>query len=497
MPSSPAGEIARPPVALASKQTIPAPAPEALKIATSWQAHDGHIISLVPTTSPPALVSTDGDKHVRVWSTAGDLWGHFQLAGVDPGNTFIWPPPHVIAAQHALMNVAKGLCKRMGLASGGSHDDDSKKKRRSFARKSMKVAKEKDGTTSAASDKKSAKKVIVKSANEPEVSKKERKYPRKKGPNIVASEGDSNAFLTEPRTSPTATPTASESETGGGTTADETNEAPAPPKPISDRPSAAAKALAAIKQEPPKEREMIDENLFDDDDDVPFDGGDEKTEEEIGKRLVADKEVRRAHFNSMIRDHGFSRGFKSYRHLQSRLENSEKRGQKLSIPDSPANNRRKGDSIAELSEQRTNFFGRDAADFGVLLETSKDTDHWSQSTKNMGPRSCSEGALLRYAQAAVHSMTRTVYDEMRVDVTKIDLKELRKPSFIAALDVRPEVTPEFRRDASSATAQAVQKILAPKASSEIGGGGLNRSASAPRRMTALQGAGSSMVSKSK
>lgn len=210
------------------------------------------------------------------------------------------------------------------------------------------------------------------------------------------------------------------------------------------------------------------------------------------------KAVQRAQFNSMVKDHGFSSGFKSFRHLQSRVENSEKHSKKLSVPESPTNNRCKGDSLAELNKQRTNFFGREAADFGVLLETRKDTENWGQSTRNMGPRSCSEGALLRYAQAAVHNMTRTVYEDMGVDVTKTDMRELRKPSFIAALDVRlrTEVGPEFVRDSSSATTQAVQKMFSPKSPPDAMGG-LSRSSSAPRRLTALQGAGSSMVGSGK
>jgi hypothetical protein len=383
MSTSPSGS----PNAFLAKQSIPAPAPEALKIATSWQAHEGYIVSLVPTTSPPALVSTDGDKHVRVWSTSGELWGHFQMAGVEPGNTFVWPPPHVLAAQRALMKIAKDMCKRMGLrTSGANKEEDSKKSRlrRSIQKKTSKGFKDKD----------KEKEVLPFSA------------PERKAKNV----------------------------------------------------------------------EISDENLFDDDDDVPGDGEGEKpglSQEEKEKRKVC----RREHFDAMVRNHGFSNGFKSYQHFQSKASQQQE--------ESPTNaSRRKVESLANLHKERVSFFKRDAADFGVMLGTRKDSEHWTQSTRNMGSRSCSEGALLRYAQAAVESMSRTVYDELGVDVSRTDMKQLRKPSFVMALDVRKEVTPEFHRDPSSSTAQVVQKIFSSK---------LTRSASAPRRMTALHSAGNSMV----
>jgi hypothetical protein len=204
------------------------------------------------------------------------------------------------------------------------------------------------------------------------------------------------------------------------------------------------------------------------------------------------KAQKRSQFNSMVQKSGFSGGFKSYRHF---FDSLEKHG-KMNSPESPAATRRKSHQSDLVTKQRSNFFKRDPGDFGVLVETKKDTDHWSQSTRTMGPRSCSEGALLRYAQSAVQNATRSVYDDMRVDVTKTDMRQLRKASFIAGLDMRPEVTPEFLRDASSATAQAVQKMLAPTKPSDPFGG-INKSSSAPRRLTALQGAGNSMVGSGK
>eukprot|EP00425_Heterocapsa_triquetra_P018497 CAMPEP_0195128218 /NCGR_PEP_ID=MMETSP0448-20130528/138705_1 /TAXON_ID=66468 /ORGANISM="Heterocapsa triquestra, Strain CCMP 448" /LENGTH=1457 /DNA_ID=CAMNT_0040166005 /DNA_START=121 /DNA_END=4491 /DNA_ORIENTATION=+ len=91
--------------------------PETFKIVNAWPAHQSAIVSLSSATSPAALVSIDADKEVKVWSTAGDLWGHFSLKGGLDGNEHpvaVWPPPHALAAQLSLMSTAKGLCKRMG-----------------------------------------------------------------------------------------------------------------------------------------------------------------------------------------------------------------------------------------------------------------------------------------------------------------------------------------------------------------------------------------------
>merc|ERR1719149_539556 len=48
------------------KQGLPTPSPNSMKVAASWQAHEDPIVSLVSTTNPPALVSTDVKKQVKV-----------------------------------------------------------------------------------------------------------------------------------------------------------------------------------------------------------------------------------------------------------------------------------------------------------------------------------------------------------------------------------------------------------------------------------------------
>ncbi|CAE7037320.1 unnamed protein product [Symbiodinium sp. CCMP2456] len=92
--------------------------PEAIQVVGAWPAHGQGISSLVISGSPPALVSVDSAKEVKVWSTTGDIWGHFSMRKVDsrPLPTAVWPPPHVLAVQMSLIRIAKGLCRRMGFS---------------------------------------------------------------------------------------------------------------------------------------------------------------------------------------------------------------------------------------------------------------------------------------------------------------------------------------------------------------------------------------------
>lgn len=90
--------------------------PEAIRVVGAWPAHLTAVISLVPVSDPAALVSLDVSKDVRVWSSAGDLWGHFSIRSVEGSLPPVvkWPPPHCLAAQTSLMRSAKGLCRKMG-----------------------------------------------------------------------------------------------------------------------------------------------------------------------------------------------------------------------------------------------------------------------------------------------------------------------------------------------------------------------------------------------
>merc|ERR1712139_209217 len=107
---------------------------------------------------------------------------------------------------------------------------------------------------------------------------------------------------------------------------------------------------------------------------------------------------------------------------------------------------------------RSAFFACEANDFGVSFITKREIDRWERSTKGMGTRSSSEGALLRFATAGVQEVTRSVYQDLGVDVSKTDANMLKRPSFLARLDRRPEVEQSFITDPSSSTAQVVAKL---------------------------------------
>merc|ERR1719454_1066806 len=168
---------------------------------------------------------------------------------------------------------------------------------------------------------------------------------------------------------------------------------------------------------------------------------------EDGEAPKADAKVfSRDQMTKMIRNRGFSSGFQNYKQFLSKSRSQQSSGETA---------RRKGESLSNLDAQRSSFFGREASDFGVSFITRKETDHWERSTKGMGVRSSSEGALLRFAQTAVQDQTRTVLEDLGVDVSKTDMFQLRRPSFLANLDRRPEVQGE---DLSSSTAQMVATL---------------------------------------
>jgi WD40 repeat protein len=443
------------------KQGVPTPTPEALKVSTSWQAHDNLIVSLVSTSSPPSLVSTDTEKQVKVWSTSGELWGHFQMAGVEPGNTFLWPPPQVLAAQHALMTIAKGLCKKLGLRTSGVSQDNiaakghaGDRRTRRDKRKSQKALKDtanSSGSEKKAKDKKKPEKKVVVFGEETDPRKKYQAMMRKK--KEASSEGEEAApqFMTEPPPSDPFPSSVQTPASAGAASDSDTGAAAAP----AAKPTA-AKVLPAKKElvntggssEAPAP-ETADENLFDDGD-VNDPGG-------IGDDELGGRETPKAHtkafsrqqMTKMVRNRGFSSGFQSYRTFMSKSQSAE---------GSVDITRRKGESLSQLDSQMSTFFGREASDFGISFITRKETDHWDRSTRGMGARSSSEGALLRFAQTAVQDATKCVFDDLGVDVSKTDMWQLRKPSFLARLDRREEVQHDFLSNPASSTAQAVAQM---------------------------------------
>jgi len=211
-----------------------------------------------------------------------------------------------------------------------------------------------------------------------------------------------------------------------------------------------------VSEDDAKESTLLPGILFDDGD-VNADGDDGGM---LGGGAAPKANARsfsREQMTKMIRNRGFSSGFQNYKQFMSKSHSQ--------VSPTGETVRRKGDPLSNLDAQRSCFFGRDASDFGVSFITRKETDHWHQSTKSMGVRSSSEGALYRFAQAAVLDQTRSVYDDLGVDVSKTDMYQLRKPSFLAHLDRRPEVEHGFLLDPASSTAKTVATMK-----SEMGNG---------------------------
>merc|ERR1719486_1836484 len=121
----------------------------------------------------------------------------------------------------------------------------------------------------------------------------------------------------------------------------------------------------------------------------------------------------------MIKNHAFSSGLSSYKQLRT---------VRHQVRDSSINEK-------EMEAQKKDFFSRHASAFGVELSSERDRRNWELGARGMGPRSTSEGALLRYARNTVESTTQSVYRDLKIDVKNCTMKDIRRPSFVARLDV--------------------------------------------------------------
>jgi len=489
---------------LLSRQGVPIANPEGLRLVTSWQAHDCRIQSIMTTTSPPGLVTTDDYRGVKVWSTIGELWADFTLYGLDAPLVFTWPPPHVLGAQHALMNIAKRLCHRMGLPTSR---DAEKQAQKDLARKSKFIRRLTEKGAAA----------LTASAAKADGTKKKGKAQKgddeadaTAGPSVLMTELPEPAPATPPAAQPTPPATASSSGAAGAAADGESLE---PETSAAGSPSGAvateAKPVEAEDEEvdldaPVEEEVDLDAPAEEVDLDGPAEEEEAAGEEEAAAVEVAEddqsidldalgseegedsaRQKRKAFTTSqlrdMIRNHGFSSGFQSYKQFHERGKNKPPQKETSA-------KRRLGQSLTRLEVQRHSFFGRQPDDFGVKLRRDQDKENWKGITQGMGRRSESEGALLRFSQSAVDEMTRAVRDDLGVDVSKVSLRQMRKASFIERLDVnKVSYDP---KNSSSATAQAVKKVLHPEG---------------PRRMTtlfsprksAMGGAGSMIVGRGK
>jgi hypothetical protein len=355
------------------------PKPECWKAVGAWRASEVPVLSLVSTTSPPGLVSADMSKTVKVWSTAGELWAHFSLLVQDgiPEPVTLWPPPHSLAAQLALMKIAQGLTERLGMVT-------SKKQRRA------------------------EEKALRKSQNK-------RCKTQSEVDEIVLSRSRFNT-------------TTSSSQRGSS---DDFGQ-------------------------------VLDFELLP----SPDEGGEPEATDEQGEEQAVRKGMTQNQIREMVRSGAFSSGFTSYKAFKVAATRTEQSTPKQTR--TPISHHQPSDR--SLNAKRADFHDRRASSFGLTLWTTSDEDHWQMSTRGLGSRSSSDGALVRFTKHAVTDMTRTVYSELGVDVRTTNRSTIRRPSFPQKLDIsgvsRPDLLPD-PKSATTATGQAVQRILNTTAPPDI------------------------------
>jgi len=422
--------LAQPPK---DEAALPKPRPDLLKVVGAWPAHLGSVASLVSAGSPPALVSMDSAKEVKVWSTAGDLWGHFSTIpseGVPP-TVAVWPPPHVLAAQVVLMRSAKDLCRRMGFD-----------------------------------------KLVHKATNAPETPAQG--APRGKAARLALDEagGARDGDATSPMAALGGTDRdgaffpMSPTSTAAATPA-------APGRPAADADGAASAKLSCAQPFDPSLSVVTDGSFVESADEeealeqleaaalpgVPPRAAMSPSHPSVSsfRSVASDAEAGGAagaaqalrgredsklftsnQMSEMIRNKAFSSGCRSYTQFVRRGD------KRRAIP--------KSESLTQL--ERT----RNASNFGVELFTNKECRAWEASRHRMG-HSASEGALLRFAMQAADDMTKSVKENLGVDVTTVSRREMNKPSFIARLDINGV--------ASSVTAQAAKKATMRDSSQRV------------------------------
>jgi len=507
---------------------------EAFKVLTVWKAHASPMLSLATVDAayaPPALVSTSSEYEVKVWNTTGELWGQFSMRGQDAPLT-LWPPPHVLAAQQALMRFSRYLEGRVGLPSKRHKfvlalqyvarlkvmGRDIHKKHQSGSSGSgaaptpVTPAAAKDGAAAeeaeqspdsdaaagspssvaggraSKSSKQGASKSVCKrqtsapfitatnedaeAQNATAAAEETNSATDTDGGNELAAvaEGDAQAGLDGGDAKHGRISTQSDSRSASGQSGATTPKGASAPPPLSASAVSAglqadtiAEEQAGVSTSPPSLQTTQKLGLEDPDEMVDeVDEDDEAAAEK--KKMFSSEQMRH-----MVKHHAFSSGFQTYKSFMGKSHGS--------LPSSSDWDDRPGQ--VDIVEQMNSFKRRPASAFGVEFVTNRDADMWQDvvqkmsHTHTMGVRSTSEGALLRYAQNSVSDMTQKVWDDLGVDVSKVSVRQMKKASFIANLDVhRVSADP---KDPRSATSQAVKKLMGPE--------------SQRRRMTGLVGAG--------
>jgi hypothetical protein len=432
------------------------PRPEMFRVVGAWPAHRSSVLSLAPSYGPPVLVSTSLEKEVKIWSTAGDLWGHFSLLGSDgvPPMVAVWPPPHVLSVQLDLMRTAKTLCKKMGFQpKRGKRDKEPsegllRQSRRGTAQRSKPPEEPPSPALVAA---------MAKGEETPEG--RGGASRQRSAPSDSAGEQSATSYLERPDSGVSAL-TGASSPVLPSAEPDDGNSPAAASRPAESsrgvsRQSGVGTKVSSALAEDDGEGDFIGNSYMETSTSLGPEMSGQEMPSELEPHLSMssherssrrEKEFTPDQMAMMIKNHAFSSGFQSYGSFRRKGGAPVRRSSRVLLGVPEALDSGGGDQ-------------RRPSDFGVDLVTGGEAEAWQRSTqqppRGMG-RSASEGVLLNFAHSTSAEMSRHVREDFRVDVSNTSRAKIRRPSFAARLDVFP-VSPEPLNPAS-ATGQAVRKM---------------------------------------
>jgi len=420
--------------------------PEAVQVVGAWPAHSQGISSLVISGSPPALVSVDSAKEVKVWSTTGDIWGHFSMRKVDsrPLPTAVWPPPHVLAVQMSLIRIAKGLCRRMGFSV--SHAEEL------LAAQQQRATPKRSAQRSLNATERRAQIAARRAAKQRQAAAKAAEIVAEAEVSLISPTGEDNGSSAQDSVDAGIEEELTVLAAGGQASQRHVEEVMPPPVPEGDAEVAEAHEEGAAEAPETGPEVTEDARPEEEEDEEEVDVAQVKSDAVGQGTQPGERRSRRAftqqQMREMIRNHAFSSGFQSYKQFAARPVPQD---------DDEIRPRRNSKERNEPVRKRQEFFGRKPAVFGVELLTDAEKEAWEAGVKGLGQRSASEGALLRYAQNRVEDMTRSVKKSLGVDVTQTTRRRMRMPSFVSGLDIGK--VSQDPTNPSSATGQAVRRLV--------------------------------------
>jgi len=374
-------------------------------------------------------------------------------AGGSSGPPLVWPPPHVLASQFFLMDSSKSLCRRLGLRDrprGNSYGEERPRRR-------VRGTGKPPGNSHAlgGANRQGQQKAGFRTTSQSD-------FSVKSGDSSPAkSRADSECrFATEPPDT-----SARDRMDSSMTEADASS--------ASSARHLQHQTTVEEEDEPSQAADNVTFTLKEDEEEAPKPEFDAESKDESKTDMEEQGDApspprrcfSRSQMQEMIKNHAFSAGLSSYKQLRG--VRSQVREQSSLINEK------------EIEAQKKDFFSRHASAFGVELASDRDRKNWEAGMRGMGPRSTSEGALLRYARNTVESTTRSVFKDLNIDVRSTTMKDIRRPSFVARLDIG-RISPD-PTDVKSATAMAAYKVCTE---------GKNR-----RRESGLAGVGSMALKK--